>query len=103
MRNGVRSASLAFITSGTNRSRIARPRAVALGWKLVSGALPRPELDALCAAALDHLGRGPAPWRRDPLRALLIEYQQVRRASAYPRRAAPRMRSRRVVRPVGCA
>jgi hypothetical protein len=104
MRNGVRSACLALITSRTNRSStIHAPRAVALGWKLVNGALPTPELHALCAAAIAHVERGPAPWHRDPLRALLIEYRQVRRAAAGPQHALPAQRRRRVVRPVGCA
>ena len=104
MRNGVRSACLALITSRTNRSSTIRaPRAVALGWKLVNGTLPVPELHALCAAALAHLERGPAPWRRDPLRALLIEYRQVRGAAARAPRALPARRRHRVVRPAGCA
>jgi hypothetical protein len=104
MRNGVRSARLALITGRANRPRpIRAPGAVALGWKLVNRTLPAPELHALCAAALAHVERGPAPWRRDPLRALLIAYRQVRRASAHSRHAIPAVRRRRAVRPVGCA
>jgi len=93
---GVGRTCLALVRHRTQGSRRA-PRPAALGFKLVSGALPAAEVAALCAAVRSELARaGDAPRWAAPgvLHALLVEYRAVRHTF--------RTRARRPHRPIGC-
>lgn len=106
MKNDPHSACVELIRttkSGANAVRTSRP--VALGWKLQSGMLPPDQVHALYesvhgAAAGSTMNR----WLDSaPLRALLVEYQAVRRGENTARDPVRVQACRRMPRPVGSA
>lgn len=108
MKDDVRTACLALVTSHTTGSIAARsPRPTALGWKLESGAVPAADLDALRESVRGALAGGAAPLRHwiasAPLRALLVEYRAVRRGAARAGGPERALRARRITRPANCA
>lgn len=105
MKNDLRDACLGLIMSRTNGSLLGRsPRPAALGWKLESGLVPAADLDGLRASIQGALAGTATPrrWTTSALlRALLAEYQEVRR-SAGPLHSGERVARRgRTARPLG--
>jgi hypothetical protein len=85
MKDDVRGTCLALIMSRTSGPLAGRsPRPAALGWKLERGLLPPAELEGLHASIRGALVGAALPRRwlsSAPLRALLAEYREVRRAT----------------------
>jgi hypothetical protein len=105
MKDDVRGTCLALIMSRTSGPMAGRcPRPAALGWKLERGMLPAAELEVLHASIRGALVGATIPRRwlsSAPLRALLAEYQDVRRGNRGSRsrqRGARRGKGVRVAR-----